>query len=443
MHTYLKVLLIILIVVIAIILINGHGADRTDGGAPADDLVVAAMDLQPKDFYDALTQGARVDDINRDLIVQSVVANTANPKASEKDLHSAKLILTMLNIYLTDPKLIGSKGSVLPTLTTPTVRTTIPITSSPAYAERQESAACGRHSLNNLLGGRFFVKNSGLNVTLPPGQLRKDSFGVPISLQSLCRYLNHQMLRASGKGIDCPNDENYDINVLRAALNMLGFESEQSTLLTLREALIEPRIIGFIANYGAGHWVTIQKMPRLRDSIYRYINSVRELKGPYAASGATVREYTSLNEYLKEYGSSIVQILVVRSTNNDFINPVAPIISVIATASVEEQSAARGEQIKQATITRMDAIIFKIPATPANANLRAYLNKIKSQALVDDAKILDTLEKLTGGSDGIARCLIKNKDHILQKVSGYRGEIGWKFKNVNALITNLINICAP
>jgi len=457
MNSDLWILLILLIVIIAIILFTSN---KIIGGVPenilSQRLLAAANSLQPKAFYELLKQGANINARDgRGRNVVTIVSQRITRASSTSDLINAKLLLTIIDTYLQNPKLLGAPGATGAPIGTPGTPTGTPgtpigtpgtptgtpgtptgtpgtptgtpgtpmglahtqfqdITSNPNYAEPQESAACGRHSLNNLFGGRFFIKDSGRDVSVQPAQLRKDSFGVPISLQSLCRYLNQQMLRATSgiEGIACPPDENYDINVLRAALNILGFESEQCTKQTLQGCLRKPNVVGFIANYGAGHWVSIQM---LGNGKLKYINSVGEPGKPHATSGATVLGYGTLDQYMREYGGRIVQILVVRTTSEDFINPMRHIEAMARAAVGEERTQVTGQQAK----TQLRIVLQPVIDTIRTYGLGDYANHLEGLIYYSIADDLERFNRMKDqkGYNAIITCLLTDEDIVRSKRS--------------------------
>ena len=149
------------------------------------------------------------------------------------------------------------------------------------YWERQQSAACGRHALNNLFGTKIFIADDKSEITDATFQTLGTK--VPISLQSLCRYLSKDE-RYGDKGTDgklvplaCPPEENYDNLVLEAALGVLGYKGGIPNTIEgvpIRDwkniHTNDKDVIGYIVNFGAGHWVAYRKLP---DGKYKYINS--------------------------------------------------------------------------------------------------------------------------------------------------------------------------
>lgn len=127
------------------------------------------------------------------------------------------------------------------------------------YCEPQESLGCGRHALNNLLGGTYFVKEgqpiTDENIT---------SFdGKKISLQEVCKYLvrkankNGSTYKFLTNGEPCPEDENYVDEVLSVGLGLLGY-SAVPYILGDSKYLNNKDFIGFLVNI-PGHWIALRK----------------------------------------------------------------------------------------------------------------------------------------------------------------------------------------
>lgn len=154
------------------------------------------------------------------------------------------------------------------------------------YWERQESAGCGRHALNNFFGAKLFIKEA-----VPPIELDKDTFknlgGTKsdgtidlIPLQSLCRYLSkfEKFDETPGTPLKCPSNEFYDSAVMQQALGVLGysaFEPEVISGVASREwkktkDTKDTDVLGYIVNISKYHWVALRKLP---DGNYKYIDS--------------------------------------------------------------------------------------------------------------------------------------------------------------------------
>lgn len=132
----------------------------------------------------------------------------------------------------------------------------------PGYFESQESQSlgCGRHALNNLLGGTYFIKDDGQEITDGNVELLE----IPVSLMSVCRYLvtKKQVLGSN----PCPTNENYEDSVMMGALRIIGYSA---TPVILEE--IQDTPIGFIANVG-DHWISLRR----NGDVYDIIDSLKE-----------------------------------------------------------------------------------------------------------------------------------------------------------------------
>ncbi len=155
------------------------------------------------------------------------------------------------------------------------------VTAELDFLEKQESSSlgCGRHALNNLLGGVNFIKeyNPRLDITsieeLP---------NPPVALQTVCRYLETKSDYLKGETPACPDNENYHVAVLNAGMRLFGFEEfsqiqsrDPNPLDLLQTALNESTFVGFLVHL-PGHWVSIKKTP----SGFRYIDSL-DAKNPF------------------------------------------------------------------------------------------------------------------------------------------------------------------
>ena len=150
------------------------------------------------------------------------------------------------------------------------------LTSNETFFENQESLGCGRHALNNLLGGKYFINEYEPKIDINNiGELPGKQ---PIALQTICRYLKKLYYVMD----DCPDNEYYDINTLMFALALYGFtlnDSDQYNKnhqdITKRDlqkyfnTVAEENLIGFIIHF-PGHWTCVRK----ESSNYRYIDSM-------------------------------------------------------------------------------------------------------------------------------------------------------------------------
>jgi len=150
------------------------------------------------------------------------------------------------------------------------------------FYEQQQSSGCGRHALNNLFHAQYFVKRNGAKPIDDATVLTIEPPDIP--LQDLCDYLNGKYDFLGG----CPDNENYDINILTAALDIIGhpystavwsIQSDGTMLLT---PVIAPnQLLGYVLNYGGGHWTTLRKVPNPVNEYqaFEYVNSIRNDDG--------------------------------------------------------------------------------------------------------------------------------------------------------------------
>jgi hypothetical protein len=179
----------------------------------------------------------------------------------------------------------------------------------PGYFESQDpqSLGCGRHALNNLLGGTYFVKDDEQEIT----DSNVQSLEIPVSLMSVCRYLvtKKQVLGTN----PCPANENYEDSVMMGALRIIGYSA---TPVILEE--IQDTSIGFIANVG-DHWVALRR----NGDTYDLIDSLKEEEAPTKEILSQIREKAQTGKY-----RSIIKVEFVGS----FINPVPEEAPVVAPA---------------------------------------------------------------------------------------------------------------
>jgi hypothetical protein len=261
----------------------------------------------------------------------------------------------------------------------------------PRFFEPQESLGCGRHALNNLLGGRYFIKDDRSVFTL-------DSIKIPISLQSLCRFLSNEL--RIFETLECLEDENYDTNVLRSALNILGFPVEQKTRETIED---NPEIFGFIVNYGGGHWVSLR---RLDDGNYKYTDSV---SGVYPIINEGMPDgKIGLDTYIGLNFDRISQILEIRH-RREGIDPLEYIREVTRSADERLETAQNFGEDKKAVERLFREKIGNSVNTALVDKVIQFINNSESQEDLDIMRnniiLLDNIK--------LERCLKENQDTIL------------------------------
>ena len=153
-----------------------------------------------------------------------------------------------------------------------------PLPYEASYLQPQESAGCGRHALNNLLGGTYFIKSDGPAYTLDEiiAAGRNLSIESPIDLQRVCKYLASKS--KYDNAITCPDSENYLADVLSFALRAAGYDVH--ILYRHKDGKL-PKIeggdTGYIFNYNYSHWVALRKLP---GGNLMYTNSITESSDP-------------------------------------------------------------------------------------------------------------------------------------------------------------------
>ena len=134
------------------------------------------------------------------------------------------------------------------------------------FESQKEGLGCGRHALNNLMGGEVFQTGETQLLT---------SITPHIGLQNVCFMVGSLQMMIDGAGLPmCPSNENYDVNVLRVALNLIGYELGESKYLqnfwdTSNSSLSDNSVVGYLFNLCSGmangkpihsHWVSVKKV---------------------------------------------------------------------------------------------------------------------------------------------------------------------------------------
>jgi hypothetical protein len=101
----------------------------------------------------------------------------------------------------------------------------LPLIPTHGFFQPQRNLGCGRHALNNLLHGEYFIGPSANQTPYDPFEAMKAgvhiSIDKPFNLDRLCKFLQHQ--HGVYKNL-CSSSENYDVNVLTKSLVFCGFE---------------------------------------------------------------------------------------------------------------------------------------------------------------------------------------------------------------------------
>ena len=180
------------------------------------------------------------------------------------------------------------------------------------FYEQQESgtSGCGRHALNNLFHASYFSKT---DATKPITDITIGTIKPPeIPLNDLCVFLQskYDFLEA------CPQNEDYDINILLAALDVIGHPAninvwarDENDVTHFTPQMGADQLLGYIINYGGGHWVALRKLSAAAGGQFEYIDSIRgEDDLPVRRPYGTVQECL---EDVQRNGASISNIIEV------------------------------------------------------------------------------------------------------------------------------------
>lgn len=202
------------------------------------------------------------------------------------------------------------------------------------FHETQQNAGCGRHALNNLLGGTFFkspITEDAFNKTDPYTLVElKTAIGIlntsdPLDLQKLCKCLNAiypaKYCPSVDNGINCCQvAENYDQMVLRTALELIGFDvvpGGQGTAFgsdakIFNSNVLDRNITGVLINPG-GHWTSVRKH---EGQIY-YMDSIHAINE--SASSNKIITPAELDKILTNTVVLVVGKYIMNSGKKDFI----------------------------------------------------------------------------------------------------------------------------
>ena len=160
------------------------------------------------------------------------------------------------------------------------------------YIEPQESLYCGKHALNNLLGGEYFTTSSGAAPYTREDILRIGSTLSPrnkLDLNRFCKLLAQTPGLIEDPGREpCPDNGDFASNLLVLALRISGFQAGYINIEKQYAAFKSDNtdnLLGYIVNYGGGHWVCLIYNGSSNNYIYK--DSV----GPVSRSYATITEY--------------------------------------------------------------------------------------------------------------------------------------------------------
>jgi hypothetical protein len=178
------------------------------------------------------------------------------------------------------------------------------------YIERQESLYCGKHALNNLLGGDYFTTSSGAAPYSREDILRIGSTLSPrnkLDLNRFCKLLAQTPGLIEDPGREpCPDNGDFASNLLVLSIRISGFQAGYINIEKQYAAFKSDNtdnLLGYIVNYGGGHWVCL--IYNRSSNNYIYKDSV----GPVSKSYATIAEYIGER-------SNILQILRVSNRSD-------------------------------------------------------------------------------------------------------------------------------
>jgi hypothetical protein len=181
--------------------------------------------------------------------------------------------------------------------------------------EGQEGGlGCGRHALNNLFGAVYFTASERAEsytideIKTAVDKLSEDN---PLDLQRLCGYLFDHPFSGIRSVEDpesdaiehllCPDNENYNVTVLVAALRFLGYNLQIENLGKLSMIINQPDTFGILINTG-GHWITVRKYEGeiyKLDSLIKSAEKISDIDNIRTKSIIVVKEFDEV--YRKRY----------------------------------------------------------------------------------------------------------------------------------------------
>jgi hypothetical protein len=273
--------------------------------------------------------------------------------------------------------------------------------------------SCGRHALNNLFHN-YYVGLS--DPSRPIDDATIQTIGPPIPLQDLCMYLNGKFPFLGG----CPPNENYDINILLSVLDVLGHPWNENvwTIAADGTTAFQPRLppdqlLGYILNYGGGHWVALRKVPEehVQDgNAYEYIDSMK----PATAK----KRYTTAQDcldYVQTQDMRRISNIIEVGTYGTRVNPVERLNAVNQDAFQKAQEA---QLFGDAKAALYNMFYRKYGAKLTNATglpLHTFiLNKFLSQpySLQICKDLHAELDLPDADVDRMADFMLKNRDRI-------------------------------
>lgn len=179
-----------------------------------------------------------------------------------------------------------------------------------------DGAGCGRHALNNLFGAVYFTAYQDAApyiIDEIKEAVEQLSVEKPFDLQKLCGYLFvhpysgiesvNESDEEAMNDLLCPDNENYNVTVLVAALRFLGYNLQTDYLGKLSVIINQPDTFGILINTG-GHWITVRKYD---EKIYKLDSLIKkpeqiqisDIDNIYTKSIIVVKEFDEV--YRKRY----------------------------------------------------------------------------------------------------------------------------------------------
>jgi hypothetical protein len=276
-------------------------------------------------------------------------------------------------------------------------RINFPAPSDDYYEFQDSDLSCGRHALNNLLGGHVFDASAARYDASETYSFDAGSREIryPIDLHVLCRTIYPDISNAnivSSKetlATYCQRQENYDINLLIAALHMAGYaatsmESQTHILKTpdnskyntvVNELFCEPpntKLIGFIFNIAKNHWIAVKK----KGDKYTYLDSLTGK--PVAGIHQQTYRKDAFQAYLRN--PDIAQIIkVLLPDESTFIDP-RKILREATMSDAEIAAAAAIANLKAASKQAL-ADLFKQLTTDAERTAYTALKPVLEKGI--------------------------------------------------------------
>jgi hypothetical protein len=272
-----------------------------------------------------------------------------------------------------------------------------------SFFEKQESLGCGRHALNNLLGRQYFVKEYTPPRAITEAELLTLHTTPPISLQSLCRLLSTKYNLYGG----CPSNENYNIHILQAALDVIGHESREiwdkttNTFATTTPVTINT--LGYLINYGGGHYVSLRKES---NNQFLYNDSM----------GKSNESFPTVDKYLTKYTDSRIYSILQIDNYTTYIDPNLKLGVIGGTDPVSKEQnkqAAELQRLRDDLLALVNRYIIPIlgddPKTVAGVLINLIVQDMGNPN--DGYAFIDIIDK---NKKTIGKIVLDNQDKIIK-----------------------------